>query len=398
MRAVSDQLSRLSPHGHVQAVVALSAYAAAGAFLANLTMARTVGPSARGSLAFLLQAAYFLAPVIALGADKIILRRSSNEQVPMERATRHLIVTAVLVTAMALILTGPLALALLPLAYGASWNAIRRAHALRYGSTSGFVRVAAFSTTLVIVGSVGLYLLDVRSWLVWLVPYLIVPIVLIAVALFQNLRNGIAGGIVSRESVAFVPGSLAAVAVARSDRLILPLVAGSGALGIYVVVATATEPVAWLSQAVADRRVQHLGTTDRRAYVRRLATRELPLLCALASVTGLLLFFLIEPLFGRAYAPGKGLVAPLCLAVVVFAVYRLMMGLVLAGPTAAVMSAIEGSLAVLAIPTYLGAINLMGMLGAAWGSVALYSVGAAAAYVVCSSDTATERVHCADSN
>ena len=391
MKVASVSLARLSRHGQVQAVVAISAYAAGGAFLANLTMARTVGPSARGSLAFLLQVSYFLAPLVGMGADKILLRRSGGERFPMERSTRHLLATSAVATTVAVAISGPLALALFPLAYGASWNAIRRAHALRYGTTRGYVGVAAVTTTLVILGSTALYLLDVRSWLVWLVPYLVLPLVLMAVALVRNVRHGILGGIVSRQSMALVPGSLAALVVARSDRLVLPLVAGPEALGVYIVVVMAAEPVAWLSQAVADRRVQHLGQTHPRDYLRRLATRELPMLSGLAAVTGIALFFLLEPVFGPAYSSGEVLVAPVCLAVVVYAMYRLMMGLVLAGPRAVMYSKIEGSLAVVAVSTYVVAIHLYGALGAAWGSVAVYCVGVAAAYLVCASDAGRRR-------
>ena len=391
MKAASAGLARLSRHGQVQAVVAVSAYAAGGAFLANLTMARTVGPSARGSLAFLLQVSYFVAPLVGMGADKMLLRRSGGENLPMERSTRHLLVAAAVATTVALAISGPLALALLPLAYGASWNAIRRAHALRYGTTRGYVGVAAVTTTLVILGSTVLYLLDVRSWLVWLLPYLVLPSALIVVGFVRNVRHGIAGGIVSRQSLALVPASLAALVVARSDRLILPLVAGPEALGVYIVVVMAAEPVAWLSQAVADRRVQHLGETHPRHYLRRLATRELPMLSGLAAVTGISLFFLLEPVFGPSYSSGEVLVAPVCLAVVVYAMYRLMMGLVLAGPRAMMSSTIEGSLAVVAISTYVVAIHYYGALGAAWGSVAVYCVGVAAAYLVCASDAGRRR-------
>ena len=391
MRAVFARLPLLTRHGQVQAVVAMSAYAACGAFLANLTMARTVGPSARGSLAFLLQASYFMAPLVGMGVDKILLRRSGGECVPMERSTRHLLVTSAVVTTVAVILSGPLALALLPLAYGASWNAIRRAHALRYGTTRGFVSFAVLATTVVIVGSVLLYLADVTSWLAWLVPYLVVPIGLISVGLVRTVRHGVLGGVVSRQSLALVPGSLATMVVARSDRVILPVVAGPEALGVYIVVVMAAEPVAWLSQAVADRRVQHLRATHPRDYLRRLATRELPMLSALAGVTGVVLFFLLEPVFGPSYASGQVLVAPVCVAVVVFALYRLMMGLVLAGPRAVMYSTIEGSLALVAIPTYVVTIHDNGALGAAWGSVAVYSVGVAAAYVVCATDAGRRR-------
>ena len=72
MRRPSDLRTRLGQRGLVAAMTTtgLSLVTAGVAFLVNIAMARALGPDNRGHLALVLQAAYVVTPVVALGVDR----------------------------------------------------------------------------------------------------------------------------------------------------------------------------------------------------------------------------------------------------------------------------------------------------------------------------------------
>jgi len=179
---------------------------------------------------------------------------------------------------------------------------------------------------------------------------------------------------VRREGLALFPAALSNMAMLRADRLALPALASTSALGLYASVATMTELLAWPLRAYADsclgkwRAAHRAGTLNSR-----------PILAAAVAyclVVGPLvaggLYLLIVPVFGEQYAPAKVVVLPLVVAAGLYAVSRISLGLLIARGHSALVSAAEITGFAVSFAAYLLLIPPYGILGAAYGSLIGY--------------------------
>lgn len=367
----------------IGATTTASLSAAVVGFGANILMTRALGPGARGQVAFVLQAAYVLAPLVMLGVDRASLRRDSVRD--DEPATRHLTPLALVA---GIVLFGFYrdwrALAAV-VVISTSWLAIQRSEALRDHSFARWSRRFLAYQGIIAAGTLLMYATGVTRWYLWLLPY-VVPTALVLLLEIRRavVRPAPAFGAVSRTSIGLLPGSLAGIVVMRAERVLMPALASNAQLGLYVAVATATEPAYWIAQALADHRT---GRTEQDHSLRRLLhrlARDIALFTLIASVLGLAVWLLVEPVFGREYVPARELVLPLVLAVTVLAGYRQVIAWHLAGPTPDDVSRIETATAVLAVPCYAAGIHLLAALGAAWATLVVYGAGLAIALVVAS--------------
>lgn len=381
MRGWLAQVARKPAIQAVGATTAASVTAALVGFGANILMTRALGPGSRGQVAFVLQAAYVLAPLIMLGVDRASLRRDSiRDDAP---ATRHLTPLALVAGVVLLGFYRDWRALAAAVVLATSWLAIYRSEALRDHSFARWSRRFLVYQAIIAVGTVLMYATGETRWHLWLMPY-VVPSTL--VVLFEVRRALIRPrrplAAVTRTSLGLLPGSLAGIVVMRAERVLMPALASNAQLGLYVAVATATEPAYWIAQALADHRTGRTeGDRGLRRLLRRLA-RDMALFTFVAAALGVAVWLLVEPVFGREYVQSRSLVLPLVLAVTVLAGYRQVVAWHLAGPLPDDVSRIEIATAVLAVPCYAVGIHLWAALGAAWATLGVYSAGLAIALAV----------------
>jgi len=160
------------------------------------------------------------------------------------------------------------------------------------------------------------------------------------------------------------------------DRLALPALASTAALGLYASVATMTELLAWPLRAYADAKLGKWRAAHRDGGLR---ARPLVLAAAVYAlvvtpVVAGAMYLLIVPVFGERYAPAKVLVLPLVVAAGLYAVSRISLGLLIAKGRGALVSAAELSGFAASFVGYVALIPPYGILGAAYGSLIGYGV------------------------
>ncbi len=356
-----------------------SAIAAAIAFAVNVLSARALGPGLRGEVAFVLQLSYFLTPLISLAGDKVVLRgnrgggENSQSDAPVVVPGRliHAITTVLLIALLIALFQDWRAMAG-AIAGVHAWYAIRRAEAIKTSEMWTYVRPFLVYQSVILAGSASLFLLgssDVWAWgAVYLLP---LPILLV------KKKSSSPQGALRRipASMGLVLASQAQIFWLRGDRLLMPIWVTNAELGIYVVVATASEPVYWFSQALADYR---LGNQDRsRDLANRLRQLMMELLKLVPIVIALMVIItlLLEPIFGVLFAPGRRLVLPLGVAIVALFVHRQVCGWILASKKPNKVALVELGTAASAALLYPTLIAAHGALGAAWASAAVYVSG-----------------------
>lgn len=376
----------------VGAGAGLSAAAAAVAFLCNILMSRALGPASRGQVAFVLQCAYLVGPILILGVDRTLLR--GDAQRDRRVARRHLIVVGALIAVLFTCVFQDWRALAAPIAYATCWMVVIRSNALREHSLSGYVALALAYQGFVLASTVALYFIGVTDWLYWLLPYALPAVVIAAYDIIVDFRGRLRGtfGGVTAMSLRILPSTIANTVMLRVERVILPLAATDAQLGIYVTVATATETLSWLANSLADHRVARFGSAVkgvRGLFVMLL--RDALAFAAVAVVVGISIWWMIVPIFGSAFIAGRDLVVPLCIAAVVLALFKQLNARLLASTRPAGVTVASTAGAVVSIPVYIWAIRNWGALGASWACVVVYSVALCTALAMVISQTCTER-------
>lgn len=382
LRSVKFRLRSTTALKAMSSGAAVSGLGAGVAFVSNILIARELGPSARGQVAFVLQTAYLLSPLFTLGADKAALRLDGTQSPGNPR--RHLIVTATVATALLFLLFGDWRASCGLIAYSLAWIALVRSISFRQNSFRQYLKLIVGYHTTVLAFAVALFLMHVDFWVAWLLPYAVPAIVMLGYDVIRQTRDQLTRpfSAVQTSSLRFLPGSFAAMVATRADRVLMPVLSTNAQLGIYIAVATATESIIWLATSLADHRVARMTNSRSFTNLLRMLIRDLFLFTVVAALVAYAIAILIIPLLGAGFTAGQGLLLPLSLAAVILALYRQVVSWVLAGPTAGAMSIIEVSTAVCAIPVYAVLISRYGAIGAAWGSAIAYLVGLSISLVV----------------
>lgn len=355
----------------------VSALAAGVAFLTNILMSRQLGPASRGEVAFVLQLAYMVTPVMLLGVDRQRLRIgtvSSGLRLPS-----HITVGCLVLTAVALALTRDWQALVGPVVYVLAALTILRCDAFRENHFRLYLACMVGYQLTIGIGSLVLYFLNVENWVAWMIPYAAPAVLLVVVVAIKQpyvfLPRRVCSD-VNSHTLALLPAGVAAVVVTRLDRVLLGILSPDAQLGLYISVATATEVLAWLANSLADHRVAryHIQGAGRRGLTAMLAC-DLILFVPLAVVAGIAIWLGVLPILGPDYAAGSSLIVPLCLAAVALAVYRQTVSWNLGGPNPRRATVVESVTALLAIPTYIVAVANWNALGAAWSSLIVYVVG-----------------------
>jgi O-antigen/teichoic acid export membrane protein len=183
--------------------------------------------------------------------------------------------------------------------------------------------------------------------------------------------------LVRRQGAALFPAAISNMAMLRSDRLALPVLASTTALGLYASVATMTELLAWPLRAYADSRLGPWRTAHREGTLRTrpIVTTAVLYVVLVGPVLAAGMYLLIVPVFGPAYAPARSVVLPLIAAAGLYAISRISLGLLVAKGHGTLVSAAEIAGFAVSFAAYLLLIPKHGIVGAAWGSLLGYGAG-----------------------
>ena len=365
------------------------------ALAANVLMVRALDPSGRGEVALMLQVVYLATQVLLLGTERSFV--ASYHAVPAATAVRAyarlLLVPCGLGLAGAVAFSwaaperfdpGPGIIALIACyAVAEAASLATRAIAIAVGRVGDFLAARVFESLLLLAMMVTLFVAKVAHPGVWIGAYLLagaLPTVFYVILWLRQPTPASAPAppernrLVRQEGLALFPAALSNMAMLRVDRLALPAIAGTSALGLYAAVATMTELLAWPLRAYADSR---LGRWRASHHDGGLRTRPIVVAAALyslvvAPIVAGGLYLLIVPVFGAQYAPAKVIVLPLVAAAGLYAVSRISLGLLIAKGHSALVSAAEITGFAVSFAGYLLLIPQYGILGAAYGSLLGY--------------------------
>jgi O-antigen/teichoic acid export membrane protein len=372
------------------------------AVIANILIARALAPNGRGEIALLLQIAYLTSQILLLGSERSFM--AGYSQVSPQVAVRAYARLLAVPCAAGLVVIGAAALLapvrpppslVLGVALFTLVNVLVRAVravAVASGRHAGFLGSTIASQLLLLAALAVLTVAGQTRPAVWLGAYVVAGAIPAAICWLRWSR-GTAGELsrpevvrrrsVRRDGLALLPSALANMGMLRIDRLVLPALASTAALGIYATVATMTELLSWPLQSYADAR---LGAWRTAHEHRRL--RVWPLLAVAgmyaavaAPVLGGIIYLLVVPLFGDPYEPAKALVPPLVAAAAVYGVSRVSVGILVARRHNGLASIAEVSGFAVSLGGYALLIPAWGAAGAAWGSLAGYTACLAVAQV-----------------
>jgi O-antigen/teichoic acid export membrane protein len=366
--------------------------AAIVAFAMNVMSARVMAPAGRGTLALLLQITFLLSVIAMLGIERPYVAR---RQVPFATAITELelllrpgflFAAASLLVGVGLAASGHLelgiasALVSVYLFGNMYYQAIRTAFI-----ASGAVKYFIISA---LVSQVGLFLLgiiflvtDVRDPHIWFLAYAAVSFTSVVIA-WLNRDGAVAGPlrsdptlqVIRSQGLKLLPASLGNTAMLRSDRLLLPLLASTSELGIYVVVATVMEMGTWPVQQWVDASLRKwnlaISRTPSQGFI--LMAKAGAVVAALSLAFGVLAYETVIRVLPVAYHQSLVLIVPLGIASVFYAMTRVQQGLLVAQGHAGRVSAVEATGMIASVAMYVLLIPGHGAMGAALGSLIGY--------------------------
>lgn len=384
MSATVDHGQPIRQHrlvGMVLSIAGASMLAAGVSFVVNIISARTLGPEFRGHVATVLQLSYIAAPLIGFGAEWALLRSKEAGQraAYVLPSLGSMMLMTILVGLVVWPIYGTWVMLAAPAALVTVLFAWFRARAINSTKIRRYLLCFLLYQVSILSGSLALWGLNIGTWQWWAGVY-IVPGLLLAMYGLREVRRttalAVAGPFASiHTNWSLLVAGVSKLLSSRLNRILLPVIAGAESLGLFIVVATATEPLYWLAQSLADNQTSRsTGSIYRSTAVVRLI-RSTVLFVPLGVVGGVALYFLIVPVFGSEYAPAKDFVLPLTLATIALAVFRIVCGLVLASSRPHRLGTVEGLAAVSAVVLYPFAIYFWAAEGAAWSSIVVYLVG-----------------------
>jgi O-antigen/teichoic acid export membrane protein len=383
------------------------------AMAANILMVRSMTPSHRGEVALLLQVVYLATQFVLLGTERSFVATYHNVAPgPAVRAYARLLIAPVTVALSGTVIfvavaphrhnPGPVIVGMLV------WYTVieaaalaSRSVAIAVGRVRDFMVCRVIESVLLLAMLIGLFATHQHHPELWFLAYLFagaVPTVIYLVIWLRLPLDPDARPVrreqnreVRREGLALFPAAISNMAMLRVDRLVLPALASTTALGLYTSVATMTELLSWPLRAYADSRLgrwrasHHDGGLQAGPIVLAAGVYALVVVPFVAGA----LYLLIVPVFGHQYAPAKVVVLPLVVAAGLYAVSRICLGLLIAKGHGGLVSAAEITGFVVSFAVYLLLIPRLGILGAAYGSLAGY--GACLAFALIASRVVKDR-------
>jgi len=393
----ADPLARLGDRlrdPYVQ-LVAAQLLIGAVALAANVMMVRALTPAHRGEVALMLQVVYLATQALLLGTERSFV--AAYHEVPPAAAVRayaRLLVVpcglgvaaavAYAVLAPARLTPGPVVIALITAyALAEAVSLASRAVSIAIGRVHDFLASRVIESILLLAVMAVLFLARADSPELWLAAYIVAclgPTVGYLV-FWWRMPGGPIGNdqnrLVRRQGAALFPAAISNMAMLRSDRLALPVLASTTALGLYTSVATMTELLAWPLRAYADSRLGRWRAAHQAGELRTrpILTATILYVVLVGPVMAAGMYLLIVPVFGPAYAPARSVVLPLIAAAGLYAISRISLGLLVAKGHGTLVSAAEIAGFAVSFAAYLLLIPRHGILGAAWGSLLGYGAG-----------------------
>jgi O-antigen/teichoic acid export membrane protein len=266
-------------------------------------------------------------------------------------------------------------------ALGASMS-IERGTGTATGSLRRYVWIQIAIQLWIVAASILLYVAHVDDPVWWLAVYAApAPAVLVlSLRLTPRSRGArslrqIILGTVDRHSLAYMVGGLGILLAARVERLILPVMASTHALGLYVAIATASEMLVWAAGGLGESRVVGFMTgAQTRWTLAKAVMRDLAYFLVVAAPLAAGIHFLLLPLLGPAFASADELIIPLCLASATWATYLQLSGAWLARGTVQQSIRLDVGAALLTAACVAALVPAYGALGAAYGCLAAYAI------------------------
>ncbi|MET4053273.1 hypothetical protein ABID81_002649 [Frigoribacterium sp. PvP054] len=390
--------SVVAPFASVLTLQATQLVAVAAAFATNLAASASLVPSGRGALALWVQIGYFATTAAVLGVERpfVSMRQGATRQPLRELA--WLTRPGVVVAALPMIGGGVAAclghreLVVVGVVTSVFVAGNLLARLVRTAFITGARARAYWAATLVsqvglVTCALAFVLVGVDSPVVWLGSYALstAPFVVVVCHAVRSSRRaeGDAGRLdvgplaeVRRSGLALLPASFGNTALLRADRLLLPVLAGTAALGAYVTIASVVEAASWPVQNWVDSR---LGVWRRQVEVTgRVARGPVVALAAVAAVlsvsAGGVGVLVVVTLLSEAYRSSLALVPALTVASFAYSLSRIWQGVLVAHGRHAGVSVIETVGAVVTVVLCVVLIPGSGAQGAAWASAVGYGV------------------------
>ncbi|MCR8669849.1 lipopolysaccharide biosynthesis protein [Agrococcus sp. HG114] len=386
-------LAGREPSAARAAVLLLSTQAltAASAFGVSLLAATVMAPAARGELALWLQIVYLSSTLALLGIERPMVAHAQGSA----RSVTAFVLARLASAPATLAVLSFVALVWLILSSGSQLPLLLmtalsyvltnvQLRAVRIGYLVSrdwrpFVSITIGTHLVTIAVSLLLALLGAGDVRVWTLVYVVSGVVVLLylgrdrdapdVSLDVDVRE------LMRTSYRLIPASIGNTAMLRSDRLLLPMLSSSAQLGLYVMVATATELAAWPVQQYVDaslRKWRQQSPTIWSIHGRTAVGFGIG--AGFAVLAGTLMHHIIMAWL-PAYTDSLGLVPPLVLAAAIYSATRVQQGLLVSQARTGMASLVETAGMVASVLLYLALIPGLGAVGAAIGSVIGYSVG-----------------------
>lgn len=368
--------------------------AALGAVVINILAARVLDPSDRGDLAFGLQVAYFLTVFATMGLERpYIAMRDGSFNSEYKNFTKLILPGVLLIVPIAILVTYFSPLGTAWMGYGVAAIGIYTAlNAISRGVRVGYVvsrdwkkfsSNAIFSQLMIIAGAIVLVLLNIGNPIVWMFVYSAstIPAVLLLIqaasarerteTLSKREKSKI-----RKNGLILFPSEFSNTAMLRSDRLLLPILASSAELGLYVTVATVLEMASWPVKQWVDASLREWTTTKERllAEVNSILLKSLALLVFASAILGVAAYLMILWVLPDSYLAATTAIVPLAIGAVIFGITRVQQGFLIVFGASGGVSFAEIMGIIFSLVSYFILIPRYGMLGAAYGSIIGYFV------------------------
>lgn len=371
---------------------------AATALLINVFSARALGPDVRGQLAFFMQICYVLNSACLLGRHRSFLRAHAVSSATLTASLHQLRLLTRLPTVLALLFSVVIALvvvgpggALSLLSLGIFLLILSGIQQKTHRTAAIVARDAITYTVSTVIGQclllvIALYLAitGVTDLYIWLVAYgsaIALPYAIVDAHNYVQIRN--TGSSLQPESrdaakygLKLVPTTIAEMVASRANRFLLPALSSFAQLGIFTVVVTITELIAWPVRNYTDSKVPQWTSAIREGSFDSLreAGKVIGMATAIAAPLFLLLEIFLVRIFGPEYVAGEQLILPLIIASIFQAFTSFGTGVSLAAHFTVLVNCIPIMGTLVSIALCLVWVPEHGALGAAWASVAGYGL------------------------